>query len=172
MTTTTTYTIPKVRKKSANQPIYGLDVISFMLPFSYFMKDHIVVAIRGNTKNNSEDRLLTLNTHYTIDGSLLTLDEESLNLEASDSLDIILNITRNTVLDLSVFKAGHPITAYDLNHNFSQLVYLAEENETLIRKNTYVSDTAPLYPYKGQTWLRTPYYVHYIFDGTSWVQPS
>ena len=172
MTTSVQYRIPKVRKKSANQPIYGLDAISFMLPFNYFMKDHIVVAIRGNTKNNTDDRLLTLNSNYTIDGSLLTIDEESLNLEVADSLDIILNITRNTVLDLSVFKAGHPITAYDLNHNFSQLVYLAEENEALIKSNTYVSEDAPLHPYRGQTWLRLPFYVHYIFDGTSWVQPQ
>ena len=172
MTTTTTYVIPKVRKRSANQPIYGLDAVSFLLPFNYFMKDHVVVAIRGNTKNNTDDRLLTLNTHYTLDGSLLTLDEESLGLEATDSLDIILDITRNTVLDLSVFKAGHPITAYDLNHNFSQLVYLAEENEELIKSNTYVSDNAPLHPYKGQGWLRTPYYTHYIFDGVYWVQPT
>ena len=172
MTTTTTYTIPKVRKKSANQPIYGLDAISFILPFPYVMKSDVVVAIRGNTNNNTDDRLLTLNTHYTIDGSLLTLDEESLGLEASDSLDIILNITRNTDINLAVFTPGHPITASDLNNNFNQLVMLAEENETLIQNNIYVSDNAPLHPYLGQGWMRTPFYVLYVWDGSQWVQPQ
>ena len=171
MTTTTTYTIPKVRK-GTNLPYFGLDTISIIVPFPYFMKSHIVVSIRKNTNSIRDDKLLALNTNYTIDDSLLTLDERSLGLDAGDSLDVVLSITRNTILDLSVFKAGHPITAYDLNHNFQQLVYLTEENEELIKSNTYVSDTAPVYPYKGQTWLRTPYYTHYIYDGTQWVQPT
>lgn len=171
MSTTTSYTIPKVRK-GTNSPYFGLDTVSFIVPFPYVMKSDVVVAIRKNTKSIDDDRLLALNTHYTIDGSLLTIDEQSLNLEATDSLDVILNITRNTVLDLAVFTPGHPITASDLNNNFNQLVMLAEENDTLVKNNTYVSDDAPLYPYKGQTWLRTPYYVHYIFDGSVWVQPS
>ena len=169
--TTTTYTIPKVRK-GTNSPYFGLDVISFLVPFPYVMKTDVVVAIRGNTNNNTDDRLLSLNTHYTIDGSILTLDEESLNLEGKDSLDIILTITRNTDVSLAVFTPGHPITASDLNNNFQQLIFQAEENETLIKNNTYVSDESPVYPYKGQTWLRTPYYVHYIYDGTYWVQPT
>ena len=171
MTISAQYDVSKVRK-GTNSPYFGLDVISFMIPFPYVMKTDVVVAIRGNTKNNTDDRLLSLNTHYTIDGSLLTIDEQSLNLDAKDSLDIILNITRNTDLNLAVFTPGKPIRASDLNDNFNQLVMLAEENETLIQNNIYVSDVAPLHPYLGQGWMRTPFYVLYVWDGSQWVQPQ
>lgn len=173
MTTTTTYTIPKV-KKGTNTPYFGLDITSFLIPFPYFNTSDVVVAMRGDLNNDTgkDDVLLVKDQNYSINGSMLTLDEQSLGLDASDGLDVIISATRSTQLDLSVFSPGHPVKAGDLNHNFNQLVYLIEENQSLILNNTYVGDEAPVNPYKGQTWLRTPYYVHYIYDGTYWVQPT
>ena len=171
--TTTTYTIPKVRK-GTNLPYFGLDIVSFLLPFPYFNTSDVVVALRGDFDDvtGRGDVLLTEGQNYSINGSMLTIDEQSLGLDSGDSLAVSLSATRNTQLDLSVFTPGHPVKAGDLNHNFDQLVYLIEENQSLILNNTYVSDTAPVNPYKGQTWLRTPYYTHYIYDGTQWVQPT
>ena len=170
--TTTTYTIPKVRK-GTNLPYFGLQITSFSLPFPYFKTTDVVVAIRGNLDDVSgkDDVLLIEGQNYAIDGSRLIIDEESLGLDITNSLSIKLNASRNTQLDLAVYQAGHPVKAGDLNHNFEQLVYKIEENNSLILNNTYVGDTAPVTPYKGQTWLRTPYYTHYIFDGVQWVQP-
>ena len=171
--TSTTYTIPKV-KKGTNKPYYGLQVTSFLLPFPYFQTTDVVVAIRGNLESVSvkDDLLLVEGENYIIDGSRLILHEESLGLRGKDSLSIKLNASRNTALDLAVFAVGHPVKAGDLNHNFEQLVYKMEENNTLILNNTHVSDTAPVNPYQGQHWLRTPYYTEYIFTGNEWVQPQ
>ncbi len=119
-----------------------------------------------------EDTLLTEGTHYNINGSILTIDEQSLGLSNTDNNAVQFTVTRNTQLDLAVYSPGHPIKAGDLNHNFQQLLYKIEENTSLVENNTYVSDTAPVNPFKGQTWLRTPYYVHYIYDGNTWVQPT
>ena len=173
MTTSTTYTIPKVRK-GTNLPYFGLDIISVLLPFPYFNTTDVVVALRGNLNDTSgkDDVLLVEGTNYSINGSMLTLDEQSLGLDAGNSLDVILSATRNTILDLAEYHPGHPIKAGDLNHNFQQLLYRIEENTTLINSNTYVGDNAPTPPRTGQTWLRTPYYTHYIYDGTYWVQPT
>ena len=164
--TTIKYTVPKV-KKGTNLPYYGLSNNSFLIPFPYFNTSDVIVSMQ-----TTEDILLTEGTNYEINGSVLVLDEESLNLDIDSGLDIAVNASRNTNLNLATYVAGHPVKASDLNYNFEQLVYKIEENNTLILNNTYVSDTAPAVPYKGQTWLRTPYYVHYIFDGTSWVQPT
>ena len=173
MTTTTTYTIPKV-KKGTNLPYYGLHTNNFLLPFPFYSSRDVVVALRGNINdaNGVDDVLLAEGTNYTINGSTLTLDEPSLGLDISNSLDVILSVSRNTILDLAVYQAGHPVKAGDLNHNFQQLLYRIEENTSLINSNTYVSDNAPTPPRTGQTWLRTPYYTHYIYDGSSWVQPQ
>lgn len=172
MTTTTTYTIQKV-KKGTNLPYYGLKLTDFILPFPYYQTSDVVVAMRGSLNNvDSDDILLVEGQHYTINGSVLRLNEQELGLDISDSLSVVLNATRNTNLNLAVYSPGHPVKAQDLNYNFNQLVFKIEENASLIKNNTYVSDTAPTPPYKGQTWLRTPYYVHYIFDGSSWVQPQ
>ena len=172
MTTTTSYTIPKV-KKGTNLPYFGLKTNNFIIPFPYFNTADVVVAMRGNLNDTTgrDDTLLIEGTHYTISGSILTLDEQSLGLNSGDSLDVILSATRNTILDSATYTPGHPIKAGDLNHNFEQLLYRIEENTTLINSNTYVGTDAPTPPRKGQTWLRTPYYTHYIFDGSVWVQP-
>ena len=171
--TTTTYTIPKVRK-GTNLPYFGLQITDFLLPFPYFKTTDVVVAIRGNLESISvkDDLLLVEGENYLIDGSRLIIHEESLGLSKNDSLSIKLNVSRNTALDLAIFAAGHPLKSDDLNHNFEQLVYKMEENNTLILNNTHVSDTAPVTPYKGQHWLRTPYYTEYIFTGNEWVQPQ
>ena len=173
MTTTTTYTIPKVRK-GTNLPYFGLSTISFLIPFNYINTSDVVVAMRGNLNDTSakDDVLLIERTNYSLNGSMLTIDEQSLNLDATDSLDVVLSATRNTDINFAIYHPGHPIKAADLNDNFEQLFLRTEELNTLVLNNTYVSDTAPVNPYKGQTWLRTPYYTHFIFDGVQFVQPQ
>ena len=169
MTPTTTYKIPKVKKRATNLPYFGLQTTSFLIPFPYFKASDVVVSL--HTADN-QDTLLVENTNYVIDGSVLRLNEESLGLNEGSDQEVLINASRNTQLDLAVYVAGHPVKAGDLNHNFDQLVYRIEENNILILNNTFVGNDAPVNPYKGQTWLRTPYYVHYIFDGSVWVQPT
>lgn len=165
---TTQYTIDKIQYNDNGSHWYGLDVTDFMVPFPYFMKSDVVVALLSGGR----DRVLDGFTHYTLTGSQLQLDNQSLGLMKEDGLTASLSITRNTQIDMSVFSPGHPVKAGDLNHNFTQLLYKIEENTSLVMNNTIVSDNQPVNPYKGQHWLRTPYYREYIYTGSEWVQPQ
>ena len=168
MTTSVNYLIEKVRKKSANEPYYGLAATDFLIPFKYRQPSDLVVALLVV----GQDSVLT-NDQYTIDGSVLRLDEESLGLDIGNSLTVSLNIARNTQVDFAEFQAGHPVKAGDLNDNFEQLVLKIEENTTLIQNNTVVSDQVPVNPYAGQHWLQLPYYREFIYTTNGeWVQPQ
>lgn len=104
MTTTTTYTIPKVRK-GTNLPYFGLSTISFLIPFNYINTSDVVVAMRGNLNDTSakDDVLLIEGTNYSLNGSMLTIDEQSLNLDATDSLDVVLMLLEiQTLTSLSI----------------------------------------------------------------------
>ena len=167
MTTSVNYTIQKVKKKSANMPYFGLAATDFLIPFPYRQPSDLVVALLVI----GEDDVLTPDK-YTVDGSVVRLDEDSLGLDIGNSLTVSLNIARNTQVDFAEFQSGHPVKAGDLNDNFEQLVFKIEENTTLIQNNTVVSTTQPVNPYKGQHWLHLPYYREYIYTGSEWVQPQ
>jgi len=160
---TTQLNNPKVEYKT-HMGLQGSDV---MIPFPFFDNGDVVVAV----KNNARDQLLMEGNHYIVDGCLVRLNAPAIDL--GSGLDVLVSVTRNRNLgDLGQFVPQHPVKADDLNDNFLKLWYKTQENETLIRNHTTVSEDPPVLPYKGQHWLHLPFYREYIHDGSSWVQPN
>ena len=164
---TTQYKSDVIQYKQDGVIYYGLQVDDYLIPFPYFMKTDVVVALLANDK----DRVLELNKDYTLEGSTLNLNTHQLGL-TKGSLTASLSITRNTEVNLAEFTPGHPVKAGDLNDNFNAILYRIEENTYLATSNTVVSDNQPVNPYKGQRWLRTPYYREFVYDGIQWVEPQ
>ena len=61
--------------------------------------------MRGNLNDTSakDDVLLIEGANYSLNGSMLTIDEQSLNLDATDSLDVVLMLLEiQTLTSLSI----------------------------------------------------------------------
>ena len=61
--------------------------------------------MRGNLNDTcaKDDVLLIEGANYSLNGSMLTIDEQSLNLDATDSLDVVLMLLEiQTLTSLSI----------------------------------------------------------------------
>ena len=89
---TTSWIIPKVRKKDKKDNFHGLYVNEFLIPFQLPEDpDDLIVAL--------DDTTLIEGQHYAIDRSLLIVQEQSLGLNVDDSLEVKLTITDQSTTD-------------------------------------------------------------------------
>ena len=162
------FAIQKVRY-GTNGKWFGLKHSDFSVPFSYNKTSDVVVALLVG----DDDRVLVENTDYSLDGSMLRLNEEELGLNKDDPLSVSLSVARNTAIPNITFVPGNPVRADDLNDLFSAHQMKIEENTALIKNNTVVSDQKPVNPYTGQHWLQLPFYREFIYTSNGeWVQPQ
>ena len=156
-TPTTSYTIQKTRQGVT----WKLRGNTLMVPFPY-IKPSDVRVFMGSQR-------LTEGTHYTLDGSIITLHDQNLGLDQSSPLKITFYVSRLTEIPDITFTPGHPVKAQDLNDWFQVLVLRTQELDTLTRSNSWVSDTPPPEPWKGMLWTSTLDYRIHCWTGSEWV---
>lgn len=154
----TSYTI----QKSKIGVTYKLRTNSLLVPFPYIQNSDVRVFM--------DSQRLIEGTHYSLNNSVVTLDDTNLGLDHNSPLQVQFHVSRLTTIPDITFVPGHPIKAADLNDWFQVLVLRTQELDTLAKSNAWVSDTPPPHPWVGMLWVSSKdYRIHTYTDQEIWV---
>ena len=99
--------------------VVGGSLGPYTYPFDHIDDGDIAVSVNGT--------LQTVTTHYTLDSTNKRVTFTSGSVSTGDSIVIYRNTTEDPITN--TFVAGSTIRSNELNDNFNQLLYIAQESD-------------------------------------------